>query len=299
MQGYRRLWIDQQQLWFCRISFLGHTDRGEPDDQLHVRYKRLRRSDPGDDNEGRVLTAQYPVVNNPNTGRPTGTFYNYTYDTMGRPSTMVTGPSDPDIPNMAVANGLQYNASDQTTQISYGGYNDQYTTGPISESRTYNSMNQLTLLSTSWYAYPGSGSFSETYNYTARTNNGQISSVVEGTGERVAYTYDMLKRLTNATSSVWGSQSYSYDGFGNMTSKGGSFNVLVNPATNQMTGFNYDANGNMYQGNWKYDVENRLVSVDAGGGEQYMYDPSNKRVYRCTNRAAMGRIISSTVWTAK
>jgi RHS repeat-associated protein len=51
-----------------------------------------------------------------------------------------------------------------------------------------------------------------------------------------------------------------------------------------MIGFNYDANGNLHQGSWSYDVENRLVSVDAGGGEQYMYDPSNKRVYKQNNR---------------
>jgi RHS repeat-associated protein len=46
------------------------------------------------------------------------------------------------------------------------------------------------------------------------------------------------------------------------------------------SGGRYDANGNFYSGNWSYDVENRLVSDDAGGGEQYVYDASNKRVYR-------------------
>ena len=40
----------------------------------------------------------------------------------------------------------------------------------------------------------------------------------------------------------------------------------------------------MYQGNWSYDVENRLASVDAAGGERYMYDPSNKRVYKQTRQ---------------
>ena len=111
---------------------------------------------------------------------------------------------------------------------------------------------------------------------------------MEGTGETVSYQYDRLKRLISATSSVWGQQLYTYDGFGNMTSKSGSFNVLINPATNQMTGFNYDANGNMYQGNWSYDVENRLVGVDAAGGERYMYDPSNKRIYKQNNSSQPG-----------
>ena len=110
---------------------------------------------------------------------------------------------------------------------------------------------------------------------------------MEGTGETVGYTYDSLKRLITANSSVSGQQSYTYDGFGNMTGKTGSFSMQADPATNRLTnlpgGWGYDANGNMYQGNWSYDVENRLASVDAAGGERYMYDPSNKRVYKQTS----------------
>ena len=106
-------------------------------------------------------------------------------------------------------------------------------------------------------------------------------------GETVGYTYDKLKRLILANSSVSGQQSYSYDGFGNMTYKSGSFSMQADPATNRLTNLpypgHYDANGNMYQGNWSYDVENRLASVDAAGGEHYMYDPSNKRVYKQTS----------------
>ncbi len=44
----------------------------------------------------------------------------------------------------------------------------------------------------------------------------------------------------------------------------------------------YDRNGNLYLGGWSYDVENRLISVDAGGGEQYVYDGSNKWIYKQT-----------------
>ena len=66
------------------------------------------------DNEGRVLSVQYPVVYDPNTGDPTSTAYNYTYDTMGRPSTMPTtmafASSDR---NLRRCTGVQYNASDQ------------------------------------------------------------------------------------------------------------------------------------------------------------------------------------------
>ena len=171
------------------------------------------------DNEGKVLSLQYPVVNDPDTGEPTSTVYNYAYDTMGRLSTMHNLPYAP------YTSGVQYNASDQMTQITYFG---------ISETRSYNTMNQVASIA--------ANGFSEQYNYTSGTNNGQISSVVEGTGETVSYQYDKLKRLITATSTVWGQQLYTYDGFGNMTSKTGSFNVLINAATNRMTGFNYDLN---------------------------------------------------------
>jgi YD repeat-containing protein len=138
---------------------------------------------------------------------------------MGRLSTMHNLPYAP------YTSGVQYNASDQMTQITYFG---------ISETRSYNTMNQVASIA--------ANGFSEQYNYTSGTNNGQISSVVEGTGETVSYQYDKLKRLITATSTVWGQQLYTYDGFGNMTSKTGSFNVLINAATNRMTGFNYDLN---------------------------------------------------------
>ena len=100
----------------------------------------------------------------------------------------------------------------------------------------------------SWYVYGNQG-FSEQYVYPVGQNNGQISSVVGGYGrDGVSYQYDKLKRLISASSTVGWSQSYTYDGFGNMTHKSGSFNVLTNPATNQMIGFNYDANGNLIPG---------------------------------------------------
>jgi YD repeat-containing protein len=63
-----------------------------------------------------------------------------------------------------------------------------------------------------------------TYNFSATQNNGRIVSSVDAvTGENVSYTYDSLNRLiaaatTNRTGPIWG-ESYSYDGFGNLTSK--------------------------------------------------------------------------------
>jgi YD repeat-containing protein len=61
-----------------------------------------------------------------------------------------------------------------------------------------------------------------TYNYPATQNNGRITSSVDGiTGENTTYTYDALNWLTNASNSLW-SEAYTYDRFGNLTSKTGS-----------------------------------------------------------------------------
>ena len=69
-----------------------------------------------------MLTAQYPVVTDPNTGNPTSTAYNYTYDTMGRPSAM---NNTLNCQNCFIESNAQYNASDQMTGMS----------GSVNESR--------------------------------------------------------------------------------------------------------------------------------------------------------------------
>ncbi len=123
------------------------------------------------DNEGRVLTEQYPVANDPSTGDPTSTAYTYTYDTMGRPITMTTG-SQYDY----VVNGLQYNASDQMLQISYG-LNGNGGNAPsyVGESRSYNALNQVTSITASGYEYGyGSQSFLEQYVYTSGQKMGRF-----------------------------------------------------------------------------------------------------------------------------
>jgi YD repeat-containing protein len=97
-----------------------------------------------------------------------------------------------------------------------------------------------------------------TYNFSATQNNGRIVSSVDGvTGENVSYTYDSLNRLiaaaTTGTSGVQWGDSYTYDGFGNLTSKVPTKGAAppaspqVDSTTNRarMIGDNgFDANGN-------------------------------------------------------
>ncbi len=118
------------------------------------------------------------------------------------------------------------------------------------------------------------------------------------TGENVSYTYDSLNRLiaasTAGTTGVQWGNSYSYDGFGNLTAKvvtkgtAPSVYPQVNSATNQARVL-YD-NGFDPNGNWlgtaaapnTWNVENQLISngsVDGSGNLlTYTYDPWGKRV---------------------
>ena len=148
--------------------------------------------------------------------------------------------------------------------------------------------------------YPISGQMNMTYTYSATQNNGRIVSSADGvTGENVSYTYDSLNRLiaaaTSGTTGVQWGDSYSYDGFGNLTSKvvtkGTAPQVYpqVNSATNQarMSGdYGFDANGNWLGSGGSqintWNVENQLISngsVDYGENLlTYTYDPWGKRV---------------------
>jgi len=127
-----------------------------------------------------------------------------------------------------------------------------------------------------------------TYNYSSNKNNGQVTSSVDAvSGETVTYQYDALKRLVTASSTGSWSETYSYDGFGNltqMTPTGGapSLSTTADPNTNRAnaSGVLYDNNGNLTAGllgSFGYDVANRLTSV--GGEYAYAYDNENRRLY--------------------
>ena len=158
--------------------------------------------------------------------------------------------------------------------------------GVISESRTHNSMLQLTSLVT----YSNGPVINMTYAYSATQNNGKIISQTDNlSGEQVVYAYDALNRLASATAgSTWG-QSYNYDGFGNLTDQtvtagsAPSYHVTPDPSTNHLGAV--DSNGNsLYDGYIDcYDVQNRFTGPGGSygaGSFQYSYAPGNKRVWR-------------------
>ena len=102
------------------------------------------------------------------------------------------------------------------------------------------------------------------------------------------------------------SQTYVYDGFGNMTDKISDHSVMtvaMDPATNRIVGEAYDANGNMlgptvtYVRNGQqitgpantWDAENRLVfQVLDGKQYEYVYDPWGRRVVKHQTSPSVG-----------
>ncbi len=98
------------------------------------------------------------------------------------------------------------------------------------------------------------------------------------------YQYDSLNRLISASGSGW-TQTQAYDGFGNLTGRTGTgtaqgttISTPTNATTNQLSGYSYDANGNLISTGYAYDAENRISSVNAGALE-YFYDAQNKRIW--------------------
>jgi hypothetical protein len=156
---------------------------------------------------------------------------------MGRPSLLQNGGGG----TIASAG---YNWAGQMTSLSLP-------IDRLTETRTYDPKTlQLTRIQTLQGATP---IMDMTYAFTAGQNNGRISSATDGVlSETVNYTYDSLNRLVTAqaTNNSWGN-SYTYDGFGNLTAKtvtvgsAPTFSAGYDPATNRQVGLTYDANGNV------------------------------------------------------
>src|SRR5271165_1499509 len=107
---------------------------------------------------------------------------------------------------------------------------------------------------------------------------------------------NLYQKNTNSNSSTTWGQGFVYDGFGNLYQKNvtqgsaPSLSVTSNAATNQISGYGYDSNGNttympgsspLYM---SYDVENRMASATQNSTPQvlYAYDASNRRVWKGT-----------------
>jgi RHS repeat-associated protein len=225
------------------------------------------------DSEGRLSGVTYPSWTSCSScSTVNGSHYTFAYDTMGRLNTMTDA-----VNTHTLVSGTTYGVANEILQMTSG-----YTTGVSSETHAYNGMFQLTQLTVA-------SALNIQYTYSATQNNGKITSQSDLiSGEQLAYTYDALNRLASAQTTQtggtqWG-QSYTYDGFGNLTDqtliKGSAPDVHVayNASNNLQTGDTADYNGNIGAG-YIYDMDNRLVQP-SGSTARYAYDVGNKRVWR-------------------
>lgn len=143
-------------------------------------------------------------------------------------------------------------------------------------------------------------------------DNGNVFKIVNNRNNNRTqnFLYDSLNRISQAytTGSNWGETfgptvtapgvqptSPGIDAWGNLTNRSGvtgksSTEGLTTSATlkNQLTGFGYDAAGNMSQNasaTYVYDAENRLIAT---GGMSYIYDGDGRRVKKCTEGTTAG-----------
>jgi RHS repeat-associated protein len=214
--------------------------------------------------EGKLISVTYPTDVYGTTPQ-----FTYSYDAMMRPAGMT------DQTSASIVSGVQYGPANELLQMTY--------IGGATETRQYNSMLQLTNITglgqNITYTFPPVGQ-----------NAGKIASQTDNiSGETINYLYDSLNRLISAgaTSNAW-SQTYAYDGFGNLTGRmgygtaqGTTIGTPADTTTNRLSGFAYDPNGNQISTGYGYDAENRLVQANAGA-IQYGYDAQNKRIWQAS-----------------
>ena len=213
--------------------------------------------------EGRVATVQHPSAQN-----DPGLTWTYSFDSMGRPYSLVDNEPTP----YHMVTSATYGPSDEELQING------------LASRTYNSLLQLTSDGTRGYIY------------SATQNNGRIVQTTDPQMGTVTYGYDSLNRLASASSSAGWGETFTYDGFGNLTDKtvtSGAAPALpvtmdaaVNNRISNTSGYGYDTTGNLTAGPGflyaTYDVQNRMATwvPTSGGTEYYSYGPDNMRVWK-------------------
>jgi RHS repeat-associated protein len=170
----------------------------------------------------------------------------------------------------------------------------------VTRTWEYNLLGQMTRM-TARNAFGYSAPFDLSYTYSATANDGRIVTARDNIkNETVAYTYDLLGRLSAARTTVatlapWG-LAWVYDGFGNRVQQnvtqgsGPMVNLTVDGATNRITtaGYAYDANGNTVATPgraFEWDGGDRMLL--ASGAGSYGYNTWNQRVWRAEGAGAV------------
>jgi RHS repeat-associated protein len=120
-----------------------------------------------------------------------------------------------------------------------------------------------------------------------------------------SFAYDSLNRIYSGQSNgpQWG-ETFTIDSWGNLTNETGitgktnheGLNTSAG-TNNQLSGFGYDATGNMTSNGsatYVYDAENRLIAT---GGYSYIYDGDGQRVEKCTEGTTPGTCATGATGT--
>jgi RHS repeat-associated protein len=185
------------------------------------------------------------------------------------------------------ANGINYVTS--ATYAPFGGLKGMTNGSSITVSNDYNSRLQPIFLTAT---APGGTILSLGYDFhLGNGDNGNVYQIVNNRDNNRTqnFSYDALNRIHTAWTSGpnWG-ESFIIDAWGNLTNRGPVAGksyyegLEAGPANtkNQLTGFFYDAAGNMTNngaGIISYDAENRISDA---GGVHSTYDGDGNRVMK-------------------
>jgi RHS repeat-associated protein len=228
---------------------------------------------------------------------PTGRVITYSYSSAGR------ALSAKDVPgSVTYAQSALYTPAGALNSMQQARAGVTTTT-----TNSYNARQQPVLLSAT---APSGTLISLSYDFHASTHadNGNVFQIVNNRNSNRTqnFTYDALNRIATAYTqgTNWG-ETFTIDAWGNLTNKGPvsgktAFELLNTSATtqNRLTGFNYDAAGNMIQNGtpqYFYDAENHMTS--ASGGYSYIYDGDGNRVEKCTAGTTLGTCSASPTGT--
>lgn len=136
------------------------------------------------------------------------------------------------------------------------------------------------------YCSGGSQFYGFTSGWSGVRETGECDTALN---QCIGYGYDEFNRLTSRSVNSGTPQNftYVYDRYGNrwqqnLTAGSGPAPLLTfNTTNNQVSGYNYDAAGNMENDSshgYTYDAEGNITAVDAGNTATYAYNALNQRV---------------------
>jgi RHS repeat-associated protein len=230
---------------------------------------------------------------------PSGRTVNYAYNTASGVSNSRLSQITDQTTNATVASSLSYNPAGQAVTRTLG--------SGLAEAFAFNSRWQMT---STTETLSGNTLMSLTYDYGSTTNTGRLLTRTDNlySEHTVAYTYDSLYRLTQASASApsW-SIAWTFDTWGNRLTQtpSGLATTRVGTQTlgytnNHLNTYTYDAAGNQTNDafhNYAFNADNRITQVD-GGADAYGYDGDGQRVRKIVGGQttyffyALGSIVS-------